>query len=106
MKQGRDSREQAHMCLDVLTSDLTMQIFRDAIRHIDTVADGPAPQKVAREIEIRKRAQNAVNLLYPLRVSHVVLRQRVRISPVQPSHGLARNAYDMGVFGGDSSCPF
>ena len=37
------------MCLDVLTSDLTMQIFRDAIRHIDTVADGPAPQKVARE---------------------------------------------------------
>ena len=46
-----------------------MQIFRDAIRHIDTVADGPAPQKVAREIEVRERAQNAVNLRYPLGVS-------------------------------------
>ena len=91
MKHARDSREQTHICLDVLTPDLAMQIFRDAIRHIDTIADGPAPQKVAREIEIRKLAQDAVNLRDPLCVSHIVLRQRVRVSPDQPSPGLARN---------------
>lgn len=80
--------EPAHP-LDVLPLKSAMQIFRDAISNIGTVANRPAFKVVTREMEIWKREQNAVNLCHAASMSDVVLRKRVQIFPDKAGHWLS-----------------
>lgn len=75
--------------LDVLPLKSAMQIFRDAIGNIGTVANRPAFKVVTREMEICKRGQNAVNLCHAASMSDVVLRKCVQIFPDKAGHWLS-----------------
>ena len=62
--------------LDVFASKLATDILRRLKCYIDTIAYGPAFQKIARDAQVWNCTQNVLDLGRSRRVSNVELRQR------------------------------
>src|SRR6516164_11713924 len=83
---------------DVLSVEMAMQIFGHARGNVNAIADRPALQKVSCDVEVWQRTQNPLDLCNSSRMTDVILRQCLRVSPNHAIHRPANHSEDFGVF--------